>query len=71
MNFELYTDVILLKEIPEENLKIGDVGTIVEYHYVEGLETGYSVEFFDLLGDTVAVATVPKSWLRTPTISIS
>lgn len=67
MNFELYTDVILLKDIPEENLETGDVGTIVESHHVEGLETGYSVEFFDLLGDTVAVVTIPESWLRIPT----
>ncbi|WP_293332099.1 DUF4926 domain-containing protein [Microcoleus sp. CAWBG58] len=31
---------------------------------VEKLKTGYSVEFFDLLGNTVAVATLPGSYLR-------
>jgi len=40
---------------------------VVEQHDVEGLETGYSVEFFDMLGNTVAVVTLPGSFLRSPT----
>jgi uncharacterized protein DUF4926 len=43
------------------------VGTVVERHAVAGLETGYSVEFFDMLGNTVAVVTVVGSALRAPT----
>jgi hypothetical protein len=64
MNYELYSDVILLKDIPEEGLSAGDVGTLVEKHQVEGLETGYSVEFFDMLGKSIAVVTLPKSSSR-------
>jgi hypothetical protein len=30
-------------------------------------EEGYSVEFFDMTGNTVAVVTVPESALRLPT----
>lgn len=67
MDFQLYTDVILEQDVPEDSLQAGDVGTIVERHDVAGLETGYSVEFFDMLGRTVAVITVPNSWLRKPT----
>jgi hypothetical protein len=67
MNFKLYTDVILIKDIPEDHLKAGDIGILVERHEVAGLEIGYSVEFFDLLGNTVALITVPESWLRLPT----
>ncbi len=67
MNYELYSDVILLCDLPEEGLYTGDIGTVVEEHNVEGLETGYSVEFFDMLGNTVAVVTLPKSSLRSPT----
>lgn len=67
MNFSLYSDVILVQDVPEEGIKAGDVGVVVERHDVPGLETGYSVEFFDMLGNTVAVATVPGSALRTPT----
>lgn len=69
MNYELYSDVILLCDIPEEGLSAGDVGTLVERHQVEGLETGYSVEFFDMLGKTIAVITLPESSLRLPTHS--
>lgn len=47
MNCELYSDVILLQDIPEEGLSAGDVGTLLEKHQAEVLETGYSVEFFD------------------------
>jgi len=40
---------------------------LVERHDVARLETGYSVEFFDMLGNTVAVVTLPASALRAPT----
>jgi hypothetical protein len=67
MMFELYTDVVLVRDVSEENLHAGIVGTVVERHDVRGLETGYSVEFFDMLGNTVAVVTLPASALRAPT----
>jgi hypothetical protein len=67
MNYELYSDVILRQDIPEEGLSAGDVGTLVEKHQIEGLETGYSVEFFDMLGKTIALVTLPESFLRLPT----
>ena len=67
MSYELYSDVILLCDLPEEGLYAGDVGTVVEQHNVEGLETGYSVEFFDMLGNSVAVATLSGNSLRSPT----
>jgi hypothetical protein len=66
MDFPLYTDVILQRDLPAEILRAGDVGTVVERHEVPNLETGYSVEFFDMLGRTVALITVPGSWLRVP-----
>ena len=68
MAFELHSDVILTRDIPERGLRSGDVGTIVERHIVPGVtEEGYSVEFFDMTGNTVAVVTVPAGALRTPT----
>ncbi|MBO1064019.1 MULTISPECIES: DUF4926 domain-containing protein [Nostocales] len=66
MNFPLYSDIILLHDLPGEGLYAGDVGTIVEQHHVIGLETGYSVEFFNMLGNTVAIATLSASSLRLP-----
>ncbi|MEG4962034.1 MULTISPECIES: DUF4926 domain-containing protein [unclassified Microcoleus] len=67
MNYQVYSDVILLCNLSEEGLDVGDIGTVVEQHHVEGLETGYSVEFFNLLGNIVPVATLPGSYLRSPT----
>lgn len=67
MEFQLYMDVVLVRDAPEENLRAGDVGTVVERHHVPGRATGYSIEFFDMLGNTIAVATLPASFLRTPT----
>jgi hypothetical protein len=67
MDFELYGDVILARDVPAEGLRAGDVGTVVERHGVAGLETGYSIEFFDMLGNTIAVVTLPASALRAPT----
>lgn len=66
MDLPKYEDAILLIDLPDDGLLAGDVGTVVERHDVPGLETGYSVEFFDLLGNTVAVVTVPASALRRP-----
>jgi len=68
MAFELYSDVILTRDIAERGLRAGDVGTVVERHAVpEIADEGYSVEFFDMIGNSVAVVTVPASALRLPT----
>jgi Domain of unknown function (DUF4926) len=68
MALELYSDAILTRDIAEQGLRAGDVGTIVERHVVPGVpEEGYSVEFFDMTGNTVAVVCVPVSALRPPT----
>lgn len=39
MDFPLYTDVILVQDLPEEGVKAGDVGVVVERHEVVGRET--------------------------------
>ena len=68
MGFDLYSDVILTRDVSEHGLRAGDVGTVVERHVVPGVaEEGYSVEFFDMTGNTVAVVTLPSSALRVPT----
>jgi hypothetical protein len=63
----MYQDAILQVDVSEHGLCAGDVGTVVERHVVPGREDGYSVEFFDMTGKTVAVITVPASHLRAPT----
>ncbi|MCP4363143.1 MAG: DUF4926 domain-containing protein [Chloroflexi bacterium] len=66
MDFPLFKDVVLLVDLPEEGVLAGDIGVVVERHDVPDLETGYSIEFFNMSGDTVAVAVVPESKLRRP-----
>lgn len=63
----MHGDVILLTDLPEKGLRKDDIGTVVDQHNVEGLEPGYSVEFFDMVGNTVAVECLPQSSLRLPT----
>jgi hypothetical protein len=64
----MYGDVILTRDVNDHGLRAGDVGTVVQHHIVTGVpEEGYSVEFFDMTGNTVAVVTLPASALRLPT----
>lgn len=56
------------RDVPERGLRAGDVGTVVERHVVPRVtEEGYSVEFFDMTGNTLAVVTLPASTVRLPT----
>jgi len=61
MKYELFKELVLTKDIPEKRLKKGDVATVVDYHPVPDGEDGYSLEVFNVLGDTIDVITVPES----------
>ena len=68
MNFPLFSRVILLKDISNENLIAGDMGTIVEFHpETEHYPESYEVEFFAGNGETIAVVSVPAVTLRAAT----
>jgi len=54
--------VVLLKDVPEEGLKAGDVGTVVHV-YRNG--EAFEVEFMTLDGRTVAIVTLPALDVRT------
>jgi hypothetical protein len=55
VKYKLFSQVGLNQDLPELNLKKGDIGTIVEYyHHLEG-EDGYSLEGLIPL-DTVEVS---------------
>jgi hypothetical protein len=60
MKYKLFEEVTLLKDVTEKGLRKGDVVTIVEYHPNPGGEDGYSLEVFNVLGDTIAVITLPE-----------
>jgi hypothetical protein len=61
MRIKEHDCVVLTKNLPEEHLEAGDVGTVVHIHK-DG--AAYEVEFVTLAGRTVAVATVQESDLR-------
>ena len=64
MRFELYTDAALARDIPEHRLRQGDVVKIVDHHPSSNGESGYSIEVFNAIGETIAVTAVPESALE-------
>jgi hypothetical protein len=61
MKYKLYEEVILLEDVIQKGLRKGDVATIVEHHPAHEGDDGYSLEVFNVLGDTIAVITLPES----------
>ena len=62
MTYKLFTRVSLAEDLPEYGLHQGDLATIVEQH--EGKpdqETGYSLEVFNAIGETITVLVVEES----------
>jgi len=53
--------IILKSDLPEHNLKSGDIGTVVLVH---GNGDGYEVEFVSLDGETVAVVSLYADQVR-------
>lgn len=53
--------VVLTRDVPEEGLVAGDVGTVV---HVYGGGEGYEVEFLTPSGRTIAVATLEADDVR-------
>jgi len=52
---------VLTADLPEENLRAGDIGAVIHIH--NGGE-GYEVEFITLDGETVAIASLRPGQLR-------
>lgn len=65
MTLKLFERAVLIADLPEEGVRAGDVGVVVEHYPArEGVLEGYEVEFFSATGDTLAVVSVPGSSLR-------
>jgi hypothetical protein len=54
MTMQLHEEVVLARDVPEELLRRGDLGTVVHVYPSDGLE----VEFFTASGKTRAVVTL-------------
>lgn len=58
---ELYTRVMLTRDIPEARLKAGDTAMYIEYLPSTSGEAGAILEVFNAVGESIAVVTVPIS----------
>ncbi|MAS35903.1 MAG: DUF4926 domain-containing protein [Anaerolineaceae bacterium] len=56
-----FDQVVVLEDLPEYELKAGDLGTVVLIH---GDHAGYELEIFSADGRTLAVVTVDASQVR-------
>lgn len=62
MPLELYQDVALVRDVPEHQLKVGDIATLVDFvPHPKGGEEGCLLEVFNAVGESIAVVAVPIS----------
>ena len=68
MTLVLYRRAVLTQDLPDEGLRAGDVGTIVEHYPARAdVPEGYELEVFAANGQSVAVVSVPASAVREAT----
>ena len=62
MKPELYQQIALTVDVPDAQLKRGDLAMLVDYvPHPHGGEEGAVLEIFNVLGESIRVATVPVS----------
>ena len=62
MDIPLYSQITLNRDVPEHNLKRGDIATFIDtVPHPDGGEEGYVLEIFDEQGESKDVAIAPKS----------
>jgi len=61
MKIDLFKRVALKIDIPDQELRKGDVATIVEHLPDKNTEDGYALEVFNAVGESIAVVMVPES----------
>ncbi|WP_428667884.1 DUF4926 domain-containing protein [Runella sp.] len=67
MKFNLFSTVLLVRDLPESGFCKGDVGTVVEYLPVANENSdGYIIEFFDNEGQTIDAIPVLESDIMYP-----
>lgn len=60
--FALFQRVALTRDFPQQNLREGDLATIVDHHpALHDQDDGYSLEVFNAIGETIAVIVVNES----------
>ncbi|MBD2056781.1 DUF4926 domain-containing protein [Oculatella sp. FACHB-28] len=62
MTFKLYQEVTLTRDLPEHQLKAGDITTLIDFvPHPEGGKEGCILEVFNAIGESIAVVVVPLS----------
>jgi hypothetical protein len=62
MKINLYQEVTITRDVPEQDLLAGDVATLLDYvPHPQGEEEGAVLELFNALGESVGVRVVPAS----------
>jgi hypothetical protein len=62
MKLDLFQEIVLVYDVPETQLRQGDVATLIDYvPHPHGGEEGAVLEIFNALGESIRVATVPIS----------
>jgi len=46
MKFELYTDAVLTRDVPEHRLRRGDIVKLVDHHVARDGSEGYSIRAY-------------------------
>lgn len=60
MSYSLLETIVLNRDLPNEGLRVGDLGAVVEIYEPDGLE----VEFVTAAGDTCALVTLTNDDVR-------
>jgi Domain of unknown function (DUF4926) len=62
MAIELYSEVALTRDLPEYELRAGDIAMLVDFvPHPGGGEDGCVLEVYNAVGDSLAVIAVPSS----------
>jgi hypothetical protein len=62
MKVELYQEVMVTRDIPEQQILAGDVATVIDYvAHPEGGEEGAILERFNAVGESIGVVVLPVS----------
>jgi hypothetical protein len=65
-DFKLYTQVQLMKPLPEYHFEKGDIATLVDIAKSTEGKKGYILEFFDSSGSTLKVVAVSEDYIGLP-----
>jgi hypothetical protein len=62
LTIDLYSRIFLNRDFPEYHLQKGDIATFIDtVPDPEGIEEGYILEIFNVLGESIDTVIVPKS----------